>query len=116
MDDATGRITARLAARVSSLEQFFGLELLDHDETLRLHDDSLQGTVLVAGCQGKLSRFGAHGFVLLRRQADVLDAVRLRALAQELEVVSGLLAWVGEAGIRFPDPLVDLPEEGFVRR
>ena len=58
----------------------------------------------------------ANLLVFLARQVDVLKALRIGTFAKNLQVASGLLAWVGQPLVRLPDPLVDLPKEGFVRR
>ena len=87
------RLGLRLAARVSS---FFSDELVDDYEALRFQDNPLNGVVLVAGNESELSRFGAHGLVLLRRQLDALGALRTGALAPKLDVGGLLLTRTGE--------------------
>ena len=54
--------------------------------------------------------------VLLARQFDVLEARRIGALTYKLDVARWVLAGIGETCVQFPDPLVDLPKECFVRR
>ena len=90
------RLGLRLAARVSSFEEFFSDELVDDYEALRFQDNPLNGVVLVAGNESELSRFGAHGLVLLRRQLDALGALRTGALAPKLDVGGLLLTRTGE--------------------
>jgi hypothetical protein len=58
----------------------------------------------------------ANLLVFLARQVDVLKALRIGTFTENLQVASGLLAWVGQPSVRLPDPLVDLPKKGFVRR
>jgi hypothetical protein len=107
---------SRLATRVGMFEERFGYELLDHDKPLRSQHNTFDCAVLVSWGECKLRRFCAHGLVLLRGQLDVFDALRIGALTHKLDVARVLLAGVGEARICIPDPLVDLPKEGFVRR
>jgi hypothetical protein len=58
----------------------------------------------------------ANLLVFLARQVDVLKALRIGTFTENLQVASGLLAWVGQPLVRLPDPLVDLPKKGLVRR
>jgi hypothetical protein len=58
----------------------------------------------------------ANLLVFLAGQVDVLKALRIGTFTENLQVASGLLAGIGQPSVRLPDPLVDLPKEGFVRR
>jgi hypothetical protein len=110
------RYRPQLAAWVCSFEEIFREDLLDHDEAVRFPDSLFDRTILVAGLEHEVRGFPAYLLVLLARHLDVLEALRIGALTQELQVASRLLARIGKCLVRLPDPLVDLPKEDLIRR
>ena len=65
-------------------------QLLDHDESLRLRDDSLDRSVLVPRQGDEVVRLRPHVFVLRPRELDALNAVHVAALAKKLKVPTRL--------------------------
>jgi signal transduction histidine kinase len=85
-------------------------ELLDHQVALCLREERLVLEVLVTLDDEEALGIGADLLVRLKRHADVLDARAVPALADEL----GLLGDDAETLSEFTQPLVHLPEHGFV--